>query len=527
MIIINKKIKFFSTLFYKIIAIIFAVMMFIIVFMNLFIDRSADYVCKNSVSTPNFILLIIGFAALSVGCLIYYKFVKNRIDKLTKKECNIILIIACFVILILQLYFAYNIYFLSGWDVGVMRASSIGLGNNELLNTNFGFYSYYAQYPNNIFLTFIFTLIYKFVTLVGINHFDFIMVLFSTVAVNISIFFIAKCAQLLLKNRHLCIFTIIVYVIYIAFSPWITIPYSDTYATMFTTGALFFYLNKNSMNRYIAWFLIFVGSLIGYLIKPTCIIILIAIVLIELWKFLFIENKLKIKKISIIPSILMALIVFMGINIFSMNSLGYEKNKDTEIPMTHFLMMGMNSESKGVYNQDDVNFTNSHVGKDNKVKANLNVVKNRLLDYGVSGYLNLLGNKLLTNYNDGTFAWGVEGGFYSTIFEQKNRVMSPVLREICYNDGKYYDYYATYQQCIWITILVLVLCSIKKIAIDRNDGLYAVVLTVIGITLFLLLFEARARYLYLYSPYFIILATVGLNTLICSTKNQFYLKNKI
>ena len=35
-------------------------------------------------------------------------------------------------------------------------------------------------------------------------------------------------------------------------------------------------------------------------------------------------------------------------------------------------------------------------------------------------------------------------------------------------------------------------------------------LALIGLTIFTLLFEARARYLYLYSPYYIILAVIGI-----------------
>ena len=38
-------------------------------------------------------------------------------------------------------------------------------------------------------------------------------------------------------------------------------------------------------------------------------------------------------------------------------------------------------------------------------------------------------------------------------------------------------------------------------------------LTLIGLTIFTLLFEARARYLYLYAPYYIILAVIGIETI--------------
>lgn len=58
------------------------------------------------------------------------------------------------------------------------------------------------------------------------------------------------------------------------------------------------------------------------------------------------------------------------------------------------------------------------------------------------------------------------------------------------------------------------LLAVKKIAnIDKKD-LYVIVMTIIGITLFLLLFEARARYLFLYSPYWILLVVIGIQNFI-------------
>lgn len=520
MIIKNKK-GFVFSLFYKILTIIFTTMFTIIVGMNLFIDHGMDYFCKNQVTTPNLLLVIIGLLITIICCLIYFKFIKKHIDKLSKRQCNIILIVGCLAVFIVQLYYAYNIYFLTGWDVSILRESAVALGQNQQLNSEFGYYYYFGRYPNNVFLVFIFTILYKFSVLFNIENFNFVMVAFGTLLVNISIWFVIKTALLLLKNRHYAILVGIVYIIYIAFSPWIVIPYSDSYVLPFTIAVLYFYLNKDNMNRYIAWFLIVFLSLIGYLIKPTCIIVLIAIVLIEVWKFIFSKRKQLPVILKTGSVVLIAVVGFIAVNTFSYSYIGYEKSEELEFPLTHFLMMGMNDETKGVFFEDDVQYTLSFKGIDNKKEANLEKVKERLSEYGPIKYLGLLGDKLLTTYNDGTFAWGVEGHFYSEIQDIKNETVTPVLRSIVYNDGANYKYYEVSQQCIWITILALIMFSIKTIASSKDDGLYAIVLSLIGITLFLLLFEARARYLYLYSPYYIILACVGLKSMID------YLENKI
>ena len=167
------------------------------------------------------------------------------------------------------------------------------------------------------------------------------------------------------------------------------------------------------------------------------------------------------------------------------------------------MMMGMNEKMKGVFLYEDVEYTTSFKGIDNKKTANIKEIKKRLNQYGVNGYLQLLIDKLLINYDDGSFAWGIEGNFYQkTISENK----SIFLKKMYYNNGEYYKYFESYLQSIWLLILFMSIFSIFKI---RNHELLVINLTIIGITLFLLLFEARARYLFLYSPYYLLLFVIG------------------
>lgn len=503
-----------SSVFYKIIIGLFGIMILMILGMNIIFSQGMDYVCKNNVTMSNGVLLILGIIGVLVLGTIYNIFFRRRINKLSKRECNILLIVACIILLIIQLYIAYNIYFLSGWDVSILRNTSTDLANQQLLNSQYVNYGYFTRYPNNVFLTFIFTIIKEVAIFLKIENLDFSLVVISVLLVNISAWFITKSAAIIFKNRYYSVLTLFIYSIYIALSPWITIPYSDSYSIIFTTAVLYFYLNRKNMNEYLAWSLIFILSLIGYLIKPTCIIILIAIMLVEFWKFVFYSNKRKLRCTRFLLVLLSCMIVFLTIKNYSNNYIGYEENEADAFPLTHFLMMGMNPVTKGVYYEDDVMYTASFIGKEEKIKANLEMVKKRLEDYGISGYFKLLGEKLMTNYNDGTFAWSVEGGFYLTVLEAPNNSSAKILRDIYYYDGLYYKSYATYQQSIWITILFFILLAVKRIVNTDKRDIYVIVLAIIGITLFLLLFEARARYLFLYSPYYILLAVIGIQSFI-------------
>ena len=70
-------------------------------------------------------------------------------------------------------------------------------------------------------------------------------------------------------------------------------------------------------------------------------------------------------------------------------------------------------------------------------------------------------------------------------------------------------------QFFWVMILLLQCFSYKK---DNKDEIYIVYLSMIGLLFFELLFESRARYLYTFSPVFILLAVGGLRNIYTFTK---------
>lgn len=55
---------------------------------------------------------------------------------------------------------------------------------------------------------------------------------------------------------------------------------------------------------------------------------------------------------------------------------------------------------------------------------------------------------------------------------------------------------------------------------EIGDGFCVLMLSVIGITLFQLIFECRARYLYLYSPFYVLLGISGIWYMLQHVKKQ-------
>lgn len=241
---------------------------------------------------------------------------------------------------------------------------------------------------------------------------------------------------------------------------------------------------------------------------------LIAIVIIEIWTFFFLTNAGKKKKSIIIVTLIAT---FFLSNIFYtliINHTQIKLNKENTFGVTHFVMMGLNNERDGVYNGKDVEYSASFVTSSERKKANIEVIKERLNNFGILNYMKFLSKKALVNYGDGTFAWGVEGNFYKKLYPDKNSWISPMLKSFFYSGRKNYDKTSTFQQAIWIGVIVSMLGLLFIKQCCMNNKIAVLMLSILGLTVFELLFESRARYLYIYAPIYIILSILGLKNVV-------------
>ena len=58
---------------------------------------------------------------------------------------------------------------------------------------------------------------------------------------------------------------------------------------------------------------------------------------------------------------------------------------------------------------------------------------------------------------------------------------------------------------------MLTLCAYTAFTRRREPAVAAICLTLIGLTLYLLIFEVWPRYLFLYAPYFVLLSALALD----------------
>lgn len=468
--------------------------------------QNREYGRKNYSNISNIPLLIVGIF-LGIGVVLLFSMLSRRIVKI-KITSNIVLCISI-VILVIQIFCIYDYFFYTDWDVKTIMdaAQEVALANISEY-TNY----YYSVYPNNLFLVFIFSRVYK---MFGLLHAEksayFACLVLQSICswiVGLEIFSTIR------KITGKCVPSWIAYGIYVClvmFSPWISIPYSDSIGLFFPMTVIWIYIvcGKNEKIHFFKWLLIGFLAYAGYRIKPQTIIIIIAIILVETICIIH-EKKINKKIIKKIVFFLMGGVCSIIVVTGSIKSLGISVDKEKTFGFPHFLMMGMNTESQGVWDLEDVLFSSDFKSADERKQADIEVAKMRIKEMGCPGLVNHFVNKTLINYNDGTFCWGGEGVFYYEFRVEQTSKMASLLRNIYYNRdyiGKYYPLWSNFEQAIWITTLLF---SIFAVLWRKNKKVTAMMLSIIGLTIFELLFEARARYLFTYTPVYIILGTLGL-----------------
>ena len=108
----------------------------------------------------------------------------------------------------------------------------------------------------------------------------------------------------------------------------------------------------------------------------------------------------------------------------------------------------------------------------------------------------------------------MEGGFFSGDPDWAQNGISDFIRSYIKPDGNHYLLFITTKQLMWVIILFSQLFVIAyRQTGKKSDGeflLMPMLLSIIGLTLFNLIFEARARYLFCYSPIYVILMVWGI-----------------
>lgn len=499
---------------YRLINLLFFAIFLSISILLLFINPWIDYITKKTFLFSNTTLLLFGVLAFGIIVLVWRR-IHPQASKFMKRYATRYILISSMILFCIQIFISYHIHFATGWDVGnaVIPAAKMIASGNSLKDIN----PYFSIYPNNIALVWIFAELIKIKnsisSIAGSNDLIIIIVMNCFISTLTGIL-LYKCVERL-TNIHWAVFSWILYVLLIGLSPWFVITYSDSLA-LFLPILIYFIYTGHFSEKFIVikWVLIGMLSFLGFYIKPQVIIILIAIMITEIWKMIHSTFREKMKTLGIVCILGIAFLLSGSINQSIIRNAGFVTNEEDVLGWSHFVMMGLNDERDGVYSEEDVSYSVSFKTLSERKAANLAEIKNRLNNFGVSKYLDFLSRKTLVNYGDGTFAWSQEGGFYMETYEDKDPRISPLLKSFYYDAGENYRITSTLQQVLWVAVLISLLGLIFIDKLKPDNRLLVLMLALIGLTMFELIFEARARYLYIYSPFYITLSVVGLRNIL-------------
>ena len=499
--------------------------MFGIILAFLICLQGIKYACKTEFIVPNAVIFVCIIAAFLIMYFLFAKLRKRSLSKFQSFDFDKAVKILTCILFFAQIYISFNIIFDTGWDSGAITGAArlLASGNYEGAFANYPF----SIYPNNLFLLFVEAFFIKLNNTVGVflGRQSLMCIVIVNCIINSSACYLIYRSVSLYLKKSFAFSGFLLGVALFGLSPWITICYSDSFGLLFPVLSfyLFFKPSESTVSKCINLSLAVFTGCLGYFIKPQCAIMLIALIITGfIYDFRFKDKKALIKAgVSAVCLILSLIVIKTGIST-ACKKFNYTPEPEKEFGITHFLMMGLNPDRGGIYSDQDVAYSASFATSKERKKANIDCFVNRLKDMGPIDYAKYLTKKTLTVYNDGTFAWGVEGSFYVYVPENPNTKASRMLRGIYYTNeqGVYSKYFALFEQIVWMTVISFgVLAAFTGSSVKNKRALTALMLTVIGLTVFELLFESRARYLYTCAPIYCILTTFGL-------KNAFDLANK-
>jgi len=497
-------------------------MFFMVLFFNL------PGVFSFSIPIQTFCFVLGGALFIGTIFVLWEKFTKGSLFVNLLKDNKRLFILGALVFFIVQLLFVSTFYRPSGYDAHDVYMAAQGLP----IQRSAGVLSdtYFSTFPNNLFLLFFERFIYQLNLLFG-GRFDFywLLVVINILAVDLAIYLIYAISKRIF-SREIAVFSLVLAILFLGFTPWLTVVYSDTLSLPLGLLSFFLYLKcratENVKLKLAYSFFIGFVLYLGFLIKPSAIFSGIAIFLIEVimcnYKSLLKNGKKIVVTVCVTVSIVIgAAAVRIPYNHIVEHQQLVPYDEALNMPFTYWLMIGLHEvEANGAvmygFGAGDFSDTYSIVGKEAKIEYNVQVIKERLKTFGVFGYLSYLWKKSIWILGDGTFYWGNES-IHDSITETSG--LKYVMQQFIYPSGKYHKFYAYMLQTMWLIILftfAMGLFCIKKYA---NKEFYIVLCTVLGSIVFVLLFEGRSRYIMNNLGFYIMLAALGLEKILENLKN--------
>lgn len=425
----------------------------------------------------------------------------NRPFTVFSKTWQISLLFLC--TLAVQFLVARTCWYHLGWDPGTVHAAAEEIARGLPITDR----DYFISCPNNAPLTVLLSVPLWIAIKAGLAVPYVVLPYLDAVVLNGTALLCVLCVQRLTENGMARLLSLTISIGWIALSPYIIFPYTDVYAIFFPVAAFYLYL---TMRRpVLRWFFISLLCFLGAAIKPTVLIFLIALLILSLCQLVSRRREaglMLFKRTALVGvAILLGALPGKSFQVISTDWITAGHSADTHLSMTHYLMLGMNGETYGGHSVDDVAFTMEFDTLAESQSANLRRAWERLSGRSVMENVRFFAVKAYKAYADGSFA--SHGSFLEVDIPHRGDAISRFLRSLYHKDGRLMPYCQTLVQCMWLGVLTL--CATAAVRRRRHPTVALLCLTLLGLTAYLLLFEVWPRYLFLYAPFFVILASMA------------------
>lgn len=493
----------------KLIVYAFGIVTFILLILNVFLAGKYPVSDFHYYMFPNIVSLVIGAMFI---CALYYILKKVKITN-SRINYTVFESVVFLLFFIFQLIFTYSTYAYAGWDPEVLWDFGLIINSNKKIDP-----SYLSTYPNNLLLlNFIVLLqqIAKFLPRALFHDGVYLFLVINCILNSITGIMIYKLINHFCE-RSAAWLGWILYVILIGTSGWLDIYYSDSLALIFPMAIVYIWVKCKKVIKYpIIGFL----AMFGVNIKPQCIIVLIAIIVWEIVSFISASRDIKLKIAK--GLFLIALGMFAGLLLAgACKRTSIEIEEEASFSPTHYLMMGL--KGYGGYNLSDVEFSQSFATRKERNEANIDEALRRISDKGLTGMGNHLAGKAMYNYHDGTF--GFENITVDWFWKSGRKVENPLaalLTNAVRGGGTLHLITDLIRQSVWLTVMMS-LCILPFVfrKLKGTETITICTLSLFGLFMFLMIFEARARYLYIYVPFYICIAAIVVNSIFSPKDEQ-------
>ena len=495
---------------------VFGVYLAFTLFSVLGIAPFIDYACKASTQVKS-VMVVLPMCLLIIG-LVFFLGRKGKAVDTVNGNAHLLRGALFVSLLLAQLYLQWACGFTNGWDVEVLTARARGVVD---LSTYAG---YLSQNPNQLFLFGLFTKIAAFAKVISVDPYTLLSVV-SLASVDVSILLVSEACVKQFGELPAIKFQLISSLL-VGLSPWVMVPYSDTFGLLFVSLILWCWVCIPKLIP--SAFFISFFTLLGYRVKPTVIFVTLSIAffgcLSAIMRSRRDANSAFSSSFTKVSFLLCGIAVVCGLLLAGVTSRyvagSYvDINPNASYGMTHFLAMGINPDARGVYSAEENVLSSGIADPRERKAAQIQLWREHLEDLGPTGLAKLLFQKNLTTYADGTFAWKVEGTFFTSVTGKSTIARSIYGITMDQEEQQSPEFvrgersFRLIEQAIWLAVLVLACINcfraIKHYQSCENSSMPFVAvmaLSLLMLSAFLLIFECRARYLFLYSLFYVALA---------------------